>query len=356
MQLDFHPVANIFPLMTGAEYDALVSDIAEHGQHEAIWLCDGMVLDGRNRLRACNQLGLVPEFREYTGDNPQAFVVSLNLHRRHLTREQRDEVIRQLRERGMTLQKIADAMGVSVGKVHSVAGDVIFNSEIENARGQLRPMHYAARTVELEDEIEDEYDEPTGPFHYVIYDEGGGQQSVTLMPDEELVVAKVPHVSQNSGENEWYTPQPFIEAARLVMGAIDLDPASSDVANTVVDAAAYFTAQDDGLSQDWYGRVWMNPPYAQPLVSQFCAKLRDEYDAGNVTDAIMLVNNATETAWFQRIIGAASAVCFPLARVKFWAPDRVAAPLQGQAVVYLGDNPAAFIREFAAFGWCARVV
>ena len=164
------------------------------------------------------------------------------------------------------------------------------------------------------------------------------------------------HVGQNSGENEWYTPQPFIEAARLVMGAIDLDPASSDVANTVVNAAAYFTAQDDGLSQDWYGRVWMNPPYAQPLVSQFCAKLRDEYDAGNVTDAIMLVNNATETAWFQRIIGAASAVCFPLARVKFWAPDRVAAPLQGQAVVYLGDNPAAFIREFAAFGWCARVV
>ena len=165
------------------------------------------------------------------------------------------------------------------------------------------------------------------------------------------------HVGQNSGENEWYTPQPFIEAARLVMGAIDLDPASSDVANTVVNAAAYFTAQDDGLSQDWYGRVWMNPPYAQPLVSQFCAKLRDEYDAGNVTGAIVLVNNATETAWFQRIIGAASAVCFPLARVKFWAPDRItSAPLQGQAVVYLGDNPAAFIREFAAFGWCARVV
>ncbi|MCB0205745.1 MAG: hypothetical protein KDH89_13065 [Anaerolineae bacterium] len=164
------------------------------------------------------------------------------------------------------------------------------------------------------------------------------------------------HVGQNSGESEWYTPQPFIEAARLVMGAIDLDPASSDIANTVVDAAAYFTAQDDGLSQNWYGRVWMNPPYAQPLVSQFCAKLRDEYDAGDVNSAIVLVNNATETAWFQRIIGAASAVCFPLARVKFWAPDRVAAPLQGQAVVYLGDNPALFIREFATFGWCARVV
>ena len=222
--------------------------------------------------------------------------------------------------------------------------------------GKITAAHVQAVVGRMAEPNDENDDEPE-PFHYEVYDEGGGQFSLTVGPDEEIAVAKVPHVSQNSGENEWYTPQPFIEAARLVMGAIDLDPASSDVANTVVDAAAYFTAQDDGLSQDWYGRVWMNPPYAQPLVSQFCAKLRDEYDAGNVTGAIVLVNNATETAWFQRIIGAASAVCFPLARVKFWAPDRItSAPLQGQAVVYLGDNPAAFIREFAAFGWCARVV
>lgn len=354
MQLEFHPVANIFPLMTGAEYDALVSDIAEHGQHEAIWLYDGMVLDGRNRLRACMDLGIVPEFREYSGDDPQAFVVSLNLHRRHLTREQRDEVIRQLRTNGMTLQKIADAVGVSVDTAHRVARDVVISDiGIENERGQMRPMHYAARTVELEaddDEPEEEL------YHYELYDEGGGQQTIVVGPDEEIAVVKMAHVGNNSGDNEWYTPAPYIEAARAIMGSIDLDPASSDVANTVVGASAYFTAQDDGLSQDWHGRIWMNPPYAQPLVSQFCAKLRDEYDAGNVTGAIVLVNNATETAWFQRIIGAASAVCFPLARVKFWAPDRVAAPLQGQAVVYLGNDPAAFIREFAAFGWCARVV
>ena len=119
-ELDFHPAANIFPLMTDAEYAALVSDIAEHGQREAIWLHDGMVLDGRNRLLACNELGIVPEFREYTGDDLQAFVVSLNLHRRHLTREQRDEVIRQWRTKGMTLQKIAAAVGVSVGTAHRV--------------------------------------------------------------------------------------------------------------------------------------------------------------------------------------------------------------------------------------------
>ena len=154
MQLDFHPVANIFPLMTGAEYDALVSDIAEHGQREAIWLYDGKVLDGRNRLRACYALGIVPDVREYTGDDPQAFVVSLNLHRRHLTREQRDDVIRQLRTNGMTLQKIADAVGVSLKTVHRAASDLSFDkSEIINERGQYRPMHYAARTVEPLNEV-----------------------------------------------------------------------------------------------------------------------------------------------------------------------------------------------------------
>lgn len=353
--LDFHPAANIFPLMTGPEYDALVADIAEHGQHEAIWLYEGMVLDGRNRLRACNQLGLVPEFRQYTGDDPQAFVVSLNLHRRHLTREQRDEVIRQLRTNGMTLQKIADAVGVSVGKVHSVAGDVIFNSEIENARGQLRPMHYASRAVELEPKEEEE----PGPSdrHYTVLDEFGTQETLTVAPDEEIAVVKMAHVGQNSGDNEWYTPAPYIEAARAVMGSIDLDPASTETANSVVKAGKFYTAEDNGLLYDWQNNVWMNPPYAQPLIAQFSARLQEEWAAGRVKQAIVLVNNATETAWFQGLVRCASAVCFPLARVKFWSPDKVsAAPLQGQAVLYLGQNVDEFVRQFGSFGWCAEVL
>ena len=352
--LEFHPVANIFPLMTGAEYDALVSDIAEHGQREAIWLHDGEILDGRNRYRACLDLGLVPEFREYTGDDPQSFVVSLNLHRRHLTREQRDEVIRQLRTNGMTLQKIAAAVGVGLGTVHRATNELFQMEKLPGDDGKYRPMHYAARAVDLEPE-EDEPDEDLGPFHYEVYDEGGGQFSLTVGPDEEIAVVKMAHVGQNSGNNEWYTPAEYIEAARDVMGAIDLDPASSEVANSVVGAAKFFTADDNGLLYDWRGKVFMNPPYAQPAIADFCAKMREEFIAERVTEAIVLVNNATETAWFQSLISTATAVCFPLARVKFWSPDRVAAPLQGQAVVYLGANFDAFIARFMAFGWCAEV-
>lgn len=86
----FHPFAELFPLIQGAEFDALVADIKAHGVREAIWTYHGQILDGRNRWRACEAAGIAHRpTREYEGDDPLAFVLSLNLQRRHLTEGQK---------------------------------------------------------------------------------------------------------------------------------------------------------------------------------------------------------------------------------------------------------------------------
>jgi ParB family chromosome partitioning protein len=159
------------------------------------------------------------------------------------------------------------------------------------------------------------------------------------------------HVSQNSGEAEWYTPKIYIDAAHEVMGGIDLDPASSVAANDVVKADQFYTEEDDGLTKEWSGRVWLNPPYGQPLMTQFCDKLVESFDDGFVEQAIVLTNNATETKWFHRLASAASAICFPLGRISFWYPERESfTPLQGQAFFYFGKSVHAFRETFQQFG------
>jgi phage N-6-adenine-methyltransferase len=166
--------------------------------------------------------------------------------------------------------------------------------------------------------------------------------------------AVVPHVSHNSGENEWYTPPEYVEAARKVMGCINLDPASTEIANKIVGAERYFCIENNGLEQNWAGNVWMNPPYASELIKLFISKFSSHVGAGDIVQGIVLVNNATETVWFRELIDCASAVVFTTGRVKFLDPQgNPGAPLQGQAVIYFGENRELFVQEFRHFGWSA---
>lgn len=169
----------------------------------------------------------------------------------------------------------------------------------------------------------------------------------------EVTVAefkRMAHVGYNSGQSEWYTPAEYITAARQVMGTIDLDPASCPAANEIVGAREFYSEAEDGLKCTWSGRVWMNPPYSQPAIGEFCRCLASAHESGLVPEACALVNNATETAWFHQLSAVASAVCFPRGRVRFWHPERVSQPLQGQAVLYLGEKAKVFAEAFSEFG------
>ena len=151
--------------------------------------------------------------------------------------------------------------------------------------------------------------------------------------------------------DEWYTPTEYIEAARLVMGAIELDPATSEMAQTVVRAHSYLTRFDDGLTQTrWiHQRIWLNPPYSNP--APWVEKLVREHQAGPFcTEAIVLVNNATETSWFQMLLERFP-VCLPARRIAFWRHDHAnVGARQGQAFFYLGPNVERFQEIFSEFG------
>jgi len=159
---------------------------------------------------------------------------------------------------------------------------------------------------------------------------------------------------------EWYTPGFIVEGARATLGAIDLDPASCDAANRVVKARSIYTVESNGLAQMWSGRVWMNPPYGRELVEQFTEKLVSHFLAGDVTSALCLTNNCTETDWWGHIAFHAACVLFPSRRIPFWGPLAAKnGPRQGQTLFLLTEDleiMRRFQKSFEGLGCIARVI
>lgn len=164
------------------------------------------------------------------------------------------------------------------------------------------------------------------------------------------------HRTAFTGNMEWFTPAEYVDRARRVLGEIDLDPASCETAQETVKAWEYFTKGNDGLTQEWRGRVWLNPPYSQPEIAQFVDKLIAEVDSGRVSSAILLTNSATDTAWFHKAMNASSAFCLTRGRIKFVSPHNEGTqPTMGQTFFYFGENHDLFAAEFSEVGGVAWV-
>ena len=158
----------------------------------------------------------------------------------------------------------------------------------------------------------------------------------------------------SSKSNEWYTPAPYVTAARCLMGGIELDPASCALANRTVQAARYYTQADNGLTQDWTCQsMWLNPPYGRTAHRSnqeiWTCQLIAEHEAGRVEQAVLLVNAATDTGWFQRLWRYP--ICFVSPRINFSSPTgSQESPTHGSVLVYLGPHREAFISTFQRFG------
>lgn len=174
--------------------------------------------------------------------------------------------------------------------------------------------------------------------------------------DEDMQIVEEPEpetIDYGASEldsNEWYTPVEFIEAARVVMGGIDTDPASNDTAQAFIQAGEYYTKETNGLAQKWGPNVWLNPPYAEPL--PWIEKLLAEFEAGHAKQAVLLVNTANSPQWSRLLWHSNFAVCLLDRRVRFWRPDRVEAKgtAQDQMIWYIGYETEEFRKAFEAFG------
>lgn len=161
------------------------------------------------------------------------------------------------------------------------------------------------------------------------------------------------HVAHNSGNNEWYTPQWLVDKVKYVLGEIDVDPASNEIAQKQIGAKVFYTKDNNGLDKEWHGSLFMNPPYSSALIKPFCAKLKQEVKERRVNSFITLTNNATETAWFRDIAELADVFCFLNKRVRFVSQDGAfgKTPLQGQVIAYRwGANPNNHDRFLETFG------
>lgn len=350
-QLPFHPLAELFPLFADAELDELAADIKAHGQRDPIIMTQGMdaILDGRNRYRACLKIGVQPRFEPYEGEEAGMldFVVSRNLRRRHLTESQRAMIA-------------ADLASMKRGDNQHASKEATSQAKAAQLMNASRPSVQRAAKVKANGD--------PGLREAVLAGElsVSGAAVIAGLPKEEQtsIVAGGPdtmrtaaraaiagHRAGYSGDFEWYTPPEYLDLARRVLGAIDLDPASCARAQENVGAATFYNQADDGLSKEWEGRVWLNPPYAHPAIANFVDKLIGEYLAGRAREAILLTNSSSDTGWFHAAAGAASGICLTKGRISFLSPDRqIAPPKQGQAFFYFGPNAARFAEVFGGIG------
>lgn len=330
-----HPFAALFPLMNPSALAELTESISTHGLREPIVLDrDGAVIDGRNRLLACEAAGVEPRFVELDESDADllAWVVDTNLHRRHLTDSQRAVVAARLASYGHGGSRPTQAAHVPLDLVtQRQAAQRLGVSERSVRDGRVVIDHGPADVVE---------DVEAGLLAV-----RAAAELIRASGKDRALAAEYYRMRRSSRSQEWYTPRDLLTSIVGFLGHIDLDPASNSHLTPWVPARTHFTADDDGLAHPWHGRVYLNPPFDRSP-GRWVKKLHDHHVAGDVPEAISLLPARTNTQWMRTL--APYPRCFLWGRLRF--SDAAGEAQFPSVLIYLGERRDEFAKHFQTVG------
>lgn len=360
--VSIHEIANLWPSMAEEEWGEFVTDIATNGLLDPILTWRGEVVDGKHRLRACTETKVPPRF-DALPDEWDEWKVATHCQskhrRRNLSATQKAcvaaEVIEKYGEEARERMHAGRPAKNENDKVPPRGGR--FPDKATAAKAAAKDMGSSERSVERAKFVKE-----NAPEVYELAKQDKipikVAERIAKEPDQGKRAAMITQLDTGARTDDagdsWGTPPEWIELARKTMGEIDLDVASNAEAQKVVKAKEFYTKEDNALTKPWKGRIWKNPPYSQPLVTLFAEKLVDAIDAGDVTQACVLVNNATDTKFLQLMLSRCSAALFPRGRIPFLIPgsgEALTGTRQGQVFLYFGKNTDRFVELAKPMGW-----
>ena len=341
----------LIPPLSDEEKEQLTANILADGIREPLSVWNGILLDGHNRYEIAMEHGLPFEIKEYDFDSREEalqWVIKNQLGRRNISTVDRVLLAQKQTELLAEQAKVNQRLG---GQLKGdIRNEEAFDNVVKSSQKEFAPINVRKETSRIAGVSE-------GTIGKVLKIQKEQPQLLERIRNGEMSIDRAhkyafPHTAYLSAETEWYT-QPFIvEMAREVMGSVDCDPASHEIPQRWIQAETYYTVETNGLNHKWEGNIWLNPPFASGVLPKFIDKFLEELHAGNIRQAIILTNNATETKWCSEIIKEASCICFPHGRLGFIKSpgETPQPPMQGQIVTYFGKRVDDFARIFGEIG------
>lgn len=368
----------LIPPLREAELAQLEASILANGCTDSLLTWEGVLVDGHNRLRICRTHKLPFDVREISiasRDDAKAWICQRQLARRNLHGMDRVRVVRLRRSAVEKAAEVRMLAGLKRGGqlAENLSNPTPIPAPLNLAEGDRETRNVLAKEAgcsrdtfarwevvldrgvpELQAAVRELDLSAVQASEIALLPPAKQRKEVAAMTDE-TEQDKRPYRARYTGKFEWYTPEEELKLVKAVLGRIDLDPASSPIAQERVKARRFFTIEEDGLTQEWSGVVFLNPPYSHPGIMQFAEKMSAEWESGRIKAAIMLTNNATDTQWFHKLVKQCAALAFTSGRVGFVDADgKPTAPTNGQTFFYFGSEAQRFTEVFHDRGFVVK--